>query len=290
MTHPVEQLSLIPPEEPAHQPATDVRLMLFNAQHASPDRSRRQAAWIAGHKDADIAVFTEVSFTHGGDALVTALTEHGYATVIAPRPKDPDYRTVIACRTTDAHPVPSPVTITPHRAPAARVTIGGHDIGILGLYVPSRGPKEHRNVAKRAFQDAVTQALPKLSAVFPDMPVIVAGDLNVIERGHQPPHKVFGAWEYAFYDSFQTAGLTDAFRHLHPDKIAHSWYGRTGNGFRFDHLFVSTPHADQILACDYHHQAREAGLTDHAVMTLRFRYGARGTSATPAAGRPGAGA
>ncbi|GHE71226.1 endonuclease [Streptomyces lavendulocolor] len=272
MSSPAEQLSLITPDEPAHQPADDaVRLLLFNTQNASPDRARRQAAWIASQEGADTAVLTEVSSTRGGDALVTALTERGYATVIAPQPAEADYRTVIACRTADAHKVESPVTVTPHRAPVARVTIGGHDIIVLGLYVPSRGPKEHRNVAKRAFQDAVTEALPKLHAAYPDIPVIVAGDLNVIERGHQPPHKVFGAWEYAFYDSFQAAGLTDAFRHLHPDKIAHSWYGRSGNGFRFDHIFVSTAHVTQVLACDYHQEAREAGLTDHAVMTVHFR-------------------
>ncbi|QNE84476.1 hypothetical protein F0345_28025 [Streptomyces rutgersensis] len=141
---------------------------------------------------------------------------------------------------------------------------------MLGLYVPSRGPKDQRNVAKRAFQEAVTESLPWLLAAFPDMPVIVAGDLNVIERGHQPPHKVFGDWEYDFYDSFRAADLTDAFRHLHPDEVTHSWFGRSGNGFRFDHLFVSTPHAERILACEYHQEAREAGLSDHAVMTLRL--------------------
>ncbi|MET8658417.1 endonuclease/exonuclease/phosphatase family protein [Streptomyces griseus] len=264
-----EQLSLLSTDEPAHRPATDaVRLLLFNAQHASPDRSRRQAAWVAGQEGADITVFTEVSSTQGGDALVAALTERGYATVIAPQPSARDYRTVIACRTADAQPVQSPVTVTPHRAPAARVAVGGHDLGALGLYVPSRGPKEQRNVAKRAFQEAVTESLPRLLAAFPDMPVVVAGDLNVIERGHQPPHKVFGEWEYAFYDSFQAAGLTDAFRHIHPDQVAHSWFGRSGNGFRFDHIFVSASHAERVLACDYHLEACEAGLTDHAVMTL----------------------
>ncbi|MYR57088.1 hypothetical protein GTY54_12890 [Streptomyces sp. SID625] len=110
--------------------------------------------------------------------------------------------------------------------------------------------------------------MSKLSSVFPQMPLIIAGGLNVIEPGHQPPHKVFGTWEYAFYVSFQEAGLTDAFRHLHPDKLAHSWYGRTGAGLRFDHVFVSTRHIDQALASDYHQEAREAALTDHAVMSL----------------------
>ncbi|MEU3298163.1 endonuclease, partial [Streptomyces longwoodensis] len=62
-----------------------------------------------------------MSSTQGGDALVTALTERGYATVIAPQPSTPDYRTVIACRTSTVKTVPSLVTVTPHRAPAARV-------------------------------------------------------------------------------------------------------------------------------------------------------------------------
>ncbi|MEU5092085.1 hypothetical protein [Streptomyces sp. NPDC021356] len=121
-----------------------------------------------------------------------------------------------------------------------------------------------------SLQDSVTESLPRLLAAFPDMPVIVAGYLNVIERGHQPPHKVFGNWEYDFCDSFQAARLTDAFRHLHSGEVGHSWFGRSGNGFRFDHLFVSTPHAERVLSCDYHLEARDGGLTDHAVMTLRL--------------------
>ncbi|MBY8887284.1 endonuclease [Streptomyces sp. PTM05] len=258
-----------------------VRLMLFNAQHASPDRSRRQAEWIAAQEIADIAVLTEVSSTGGGDALTTALADRGYATVIAPQPPTRDYRTVIACRTPNAQPVPSPVTVTPHRAPAARITLGDHHVGVLGLYVPSRGPRQHRNVAKRAFQNAVTKALPQLHALFPAMPVIVAGDLNVIEPGHQPPHKVFGTWEYDFYNAFPASGFTDAFRHLHPEQTAHSWYGRSGNGFRFDHIHLTRTHAAQITACDYHHEPRENGLSDHAAMTLQLRLSGPSTRASP---------
>ncbi|MEU2437422.1 hypothetical protein ABZ595_14655 [Streptomyces rubradiris] len=28
-----------------------------------------------------------------------------------------------------------------------------------------------------------------------------------VEPGHRTPRKVFGAWEYAFYDSFRATGL-----------------------------------------------------------------------------------
>jgi hypothetical protein len=105
--------------------------------------------------------------------------------------------------------VHSPATVTPHRAPAARATAGGHDIGALGLYSPPAGPRR--------------------TATSPSAP----------SNGSTPSTTL-------------------------------SRYRRTGAGFRFDHVLVSTPHADQVLTCDYHQEACEAGLTDHAVMTLRL--------------------
>jgi exodeoxyribonuclease III len=133
--------------------------------------------------------------------------------------------------------------------------------------VPSRGPKERRNEDKRAFQRAVTAALPGFLAQFGG-PVIVAGDLNVVEPGHIPHHAVFGDWEYGFYRSFAGAGLADAYRALHPDTPGHSWFGRSGQGYRFDHGFVTTPHAGLIRSCRYLQEPRELSITDHAAMTL----------------------
>lgn len=266
-----DQLFQLAPAQPRHPAAVDAaRVLLFNCQHASPERARRQVAWISDEEGADLVVLTEVGPGPGGAALVEALADNGYATVIAPRPEVPDYLTVLASRSAPMHAVPSGVSVLPHRAPAATVHIGGRSVGLVGLYVPSRGPKERRNEAKKDFQGAVTAALPGLTAVFPDMPVIVAGDLNVIEPGHQPAHSVFGRWEYAFYDSFGSAGLTDAFRHAHPETAGHSWYGRSGRGFRFDHIFTTAADASRITACVYDHRPREGGLTDHAAMSLHL--------------------
>ncbi|ORT62000.1 endonuclease [Streptomyces sp. CB03238] len=256
------------PQAPKHAASTThARLLLFNTQHASPGRAYRQAEWISTQESADFAVLTEVSSGPGGSALVEALGEYGYSSVIAPESPG-DYYTVLASRSAELHPVDSGVSCLPHRAPAASVTIGGQPIVLLGLYVPSRGPRERRNEDKRDFQNAVAAVLPDLSALFPETPVIVAGDLNVIEPNHMPPHSVFGQWEYAFYKSFAAAGFTDAYRHLHPDTVDHSWFGRSGNGFRFDHIFTTTAHAPQITACAYEHAPRAAALTDHAAMTL----------------------
>ena len=264
-----QQLPLIPPPGPVHQAdAGALRLLIFNAQHASPARARRQAAWIASQETADLVILTEVGTGPGGRALTGALAGHGYLSAVAPEPSAADYRTVIASRGPDLTTVPSGIAVLAHRGPAATVSLAGQAIGLLGLYVPSRGPKDQRNQAKRAFQHAVAEALPGFVALF-DGPVIVAGDLNVVEPGHTPHHPVFGNWEYDFYRSFTSAGLADAYRLVHPDDAAaHSWYGRSGQGYRFDHAFITSHHRAQVRDCGYLHEPRQQGLTDHAAMTL----------------------
>lgn len=182
---------------------------------------------------------------------------------------------------------------------------GGGSLGLAGVYVPSRGPAARRNVDKRAFQAAVTRVVPDLPrrlapsldlpapphtsrcdrhdprrprgrrdahgpladpGIF-DGPVLVLGDLNVLEPDHVPTHANFGTWEYDFYRSFAEHGFIDAYRHLHPSGTDHSWFGRrSGAGYRFDHIFCSVGHADALTGCWYDHQPRELGLSDHSAL------------------------
>jgi exodeoxyribonuclease-3 len=276
-----QQLSLISPPGPAHQADPGViRLLIFNTQHASPARARRQAAWIASQENADLVILTEVGTGPGGHALTTALAEHGYASAVAPEPPDADYRTMIASRGPALTAVPTGISALGHRAPAATVTYASQQITLLGLYVPSRGPRNRRNQAKRAFQHAVTSILPDLTAR-PGGTVIVAGDLNVVEPGHTPHHPVFGDWEYDFYRSFAAVGLADAYRLIHPDDQEHSWYGHSGQGYRFDHAFITARHRTHVRDCRYLHEPRQQGLTDHAAMILKITADAPPLSADP---------
>jgi hypothetical protein len=57
-----------------------------------------------------------------------------------------------------------------------------------------------------------------------------------------------------------------AYRARHPNTWEHSWLGRSGNGYRIDHIFVTRQHAAQIHACGYLQAPRQLGLTDHAAM------------------------
>jgi exodeoxyribonuclease-3 len=249
-----------------------VGVLTWNVQHASPARSARQADWLAGCPRADIVALTEVSAGAAGDHLADALAGHGYTTHLTDA-GGADYRVLLAARVGRLEPVMAVhLEQLPYRLATVTVILPGlRQLGLVGLYVPSRGPRERRNIAKRSFQAAVAGALPTLPAAFgPDVPVIVAGDLNVVEPGHEPHHAVFGGWEYDFYRAFAAAGFTDVFRRGQPDTVDHSWYGRSGAGYRFDHLFCTSPHADALGDCRYLHQARSFGLSDHAALVANI--------------------
>jgi exonuclease III len=254
------------------QQAGTVGVLTWNVQHASPERALRQAAWLAGQPEADIITLTEVSAGTAGERLAEALTGHGYTTHLTDS-GGADYRVLLGTRIGRLQPVPAVhVGYLPHRLAAASITLPDRPpLGLVGLYVPSRGPRDQRNVAKRAFQTAVATVLPTLPAAFgPEAPVLVAGDLNVVEPGHQPHHAVFGAWEYDFYRAFAAAGLADAYRHHHPNTVDHSWYGRSGAGYRFDHLFCTSPHLTRLSSCGYLHHPRRSGLSDHAALAAHL--------------------
>lgn len=245
-----------------------VGVLTWNVQHASAARGARQAGWLAARPEADIVVLSEVAGAVAGQRLADSLAQHGYTTWL-PDGDGSDYRVLLATRVGHLAPadrVGSPCL--PHRLGAVTVALPeGRHLGVVGLYVPSRGPRERHNVAKRAFQEAVTALLPTwVSAFGPGMPVLVAGDLNVVEPGHQPHHAVFGAWEYEFYRNFAAAGYVDAFRHRNPETVDHSWYGRAGAGYRIDHLFSTSRNVDAVIDCRYLHDPRTSGLSDHAAL------------------------
>lgn len=254
-------------------PVTDpsrLGVLTWNIQHAAPKRIWKQVAWLAEQPGADIVALTEVGGGPvAGMAVSEALTYYGY-TAHVPRNNSGDYCVALAARVGTLSSLALSPDHLPHRGVVGRIeTAASEAITVASVYVPSRGSKEQLNVTKRAFQEAIARMIPRLlSEVGTNDPVVIAGDLNVVEPGHQPHHKVFGEWEYDFYRSFGRAGLVDCFRHLNRDTHDHSWYGRSGLGFRFDHLFISGEHAGRLVGCQYQHGPRIEGLSDHSAMEV----------------------
>lgn len=97
---------------------------------------------------------------------------------------------------------------------------------------------------------------------------IVMGDLNVVGRDHLPRYSAFRAWEYDVFDRIRDLDFVDVFAALHPGVQAHSWIGRTGDGYRYDYVFVSPDLIGVVQGCEYVHEVRDERLSDHAGVLL----------------------
>jgi exodeoxyribonuclease-3 len=256
--------------------ADEIQVLTCNIQQAGVPRVRRQVAWLTGG-GADVLVLTEVSSGASGDTLARLLADDGFR-VVLPAPLAADRcRVLVACRDVEATNVDIGCGSMGHRCVAVRARFPAGEIGVIGMYVPSRGARSRRNQDKRAFQSLVAAALPDLQrAMVVAGPVVLAGDLNVVEPDHDPRYSVFGEWEYDFYRAFGRAGFDDAFRVTEPAVMDYSWFGRPTadgkrNGYRFDHAFVSRGHRSSVIACRYDHSVRTVGLTDHSALSLTLR-------------------
>lgn len=105
-----------------------------------------------------------------------------------------------------------------------------------------------------------------------EIPYVICGDLNVLEEKHVPHYRNFLKWEYDFYGRFSHFGYTDAFRLLHPTENEYSWVGRTNDGYRYDHCFVSKEISKRVVKCCYIHETRKIPITDHSALTLTLDF------------------
>lgn len=242
-------------------------LLTFNIGNPSPERARRQLSWLAGRGE-QVLILTETKASAGCQLLADAFTAAGYA-VSSPEPDPGEYGTMIVSKVAAAPDRFSDrVGYLPSRAVAVILPAPGGPLRVIGLYVPSRDASLEKTERKRKWLAACDSAL---TSAEDEMPLVVAGDLNVLEPGHQPRYPFFAPFEYDFYRSLIGAhGLTDAFRHLHPDDAEYSWVGRTGDGYRYDHAFCSQPLRELITECAYLHQPRAEKLSDHSALSVRI--------------------
>jgi exonuclease III len=118
-------------------------------------------------------------------------------------------------------------------------------------------------------------------------PRVVCGDLNTPRREHpdgtvisfardtnerlRPERGVeWDEGELGVVPGLRDLGFADAFRALHGyERKEPSWVFRHGGGWRLDHLFASVEL--EVVAARYHHDWRDAGLSDHSALEADVR-------------------
>jgi exodeoxyribonuclease-3 len=241
-------------------------LLTLNIANPSPERAQCQLAWLAG-RDEDVLVLTETKNSAGCRLLADAFTTAGYH-VAYPQPGPGEYGVMIASKLhAETNDFGERVGYLPTRTAAITLTAPHGPIDIIGAYVPSRDASAEKVERKRTWLTACSKAL----ASRPPTAAIFLGDLNVLEPDHQPHYPFFAPFEYDFYRQLtDDCGLVDAFRILHPDTVEHSWVGRTGDGYRYDHIHCTNDLASSLTACEYIHQPRLDKLSDHSAVSARL--------------------
>ena len=102
----------------------------------------------------------------------------------------------------------------------------------------------------------------------------------IMHRDARPPSR-WDAGERSIIAGLTAHGFIDAYRAVHgyAKPAAYSWQLNRRSGpvrRRFDHVFVS----DDLrpIACDYLHEGRKAGLSDHALVLARIGLASRGSA------------
>jgi exodeoxyribonuclease-3 len=242
-------------------------VMTFNLNNPSRDRAERQLAYLAARLEP-VLVLTETADSAGCRFLEERFTAAGYS-VTFPRPEQRGERGVMIVSSLETRPLETGVDYLPHRAVGVTVNTDEGPTDFIGLYVPSRDATPAKVERKRTFLQTCRS---KLLGAEGDVRRVVIGDLNVLEPGHVPRYRFFQPFEYEFYNWFGMAGYEDAFRQLHPDVRAYSWVGKTGDGYRYDHAFVSGRLADGLRGCSYVHEPRTMTdrLTDHSALAVQL--------------------
>jgi len=216
--------------------------------------------------DVDLLVLTETRDNSGTRIILDSYRDRGY-TVEAPTPPTTGERGVAV-----VHRLPvegsrfvGSVGLA-HRLVTTRVDCG-QPLTLIGVYVPSRDASTTKILRKQTFLSELATLLQGLPE---DEDVVLLGDLNIVSRNHVPRYPAFRAWEYDGLEAIAAAGLIDAFERLNPGVQAHSWIGRKGAGYRYDYGFVSDRLVDRLSTCNYLHQFRHAGLSDHAAVVVEI--------------------
>jgi exonuclease III len=238
----------------------ELRICAINVHSAGPGRAQPLLEWLLA-TGCNVLILSEMQPGNGGRLMLTGLEAEGFHVSCTAGWQGSRHMAAVATRGFDASPV-DPAPFDP-RVVCVDLVAEEQPIRVVGVYAPTNGMTADSSLRRRAFQD---QFIDYLAAICRPA-LCVAGDLNVIEPGHQPPLPGFEEHDYAFYTRLTGLGLRDAYRSHSPGGADHSWFSPQFGSQRLDHAMVS-PAMGTIRECRYDHTPRKQKLTDHAALLL----------------------
>jgi exodeoxyribonuclease III len=129
-----------------------------------------------------------------------------------------------------------------------------HAFHLYGVYLPHK--------KKHALFPLIRAELEQ------NRPAFFMGDFNTGKNYIDQKGDSF--WYTDELTKLEQIGVADAFRHVHAEAEAYSWYSHQGNGYRYDQIWSTNELLPLIKDCDYLHQARIERLSDHSPIILHL--------------------
>lgn len=241
-------------------------ILTVNIGAAARERAEAILTWLTARPE-DVFLLTETSAGPGTSYLLDQFRKAGYA-VVHTSDGAGDRGTALVSRVAFVDSLSTaPVEVSiPGRVAMATLATEPR-VTLLSVYVPSRDRSATKTEKKERFLTSLLAGLEKLPEEV-RASTVMGGDYNVISRQHEPRHPGFLPFEFGFLEEIASRGFIDAHGHCAPGVQAHSWIGRTGDGYCYDYFHVGSALHNRIQHCAYLHETREARLTDHAAVTL----------------------
>lgn len=254
-----------------------VKILTMNIGNPSLERAQRQCQWLE-NQDCDILILTETKNSQGCHYIYEYFFNKGGDLFTLDSPKRYDVAFPLSNTGDLGVMLISKYEINNtkyyfdqksrfySRQAKSSIEIENKCFFFNSIYVPSRDKSDDKIQRKKEFLEYLKNEIRKQ----PSCKSLIAGDFNLLDKHHIPHYSSFFKWEYDFYDFMIENQYVDAYRLSNPQKQDHSWYGRTGDGYRYDYIFVSSDMAKDIIRCDFLHESRLNKLTDHSALYLEI--------------------
>lgn len=223
-------------------------ILSWNIRQGGGSRASRIISCIR-HENPDIMALNEWHNNNVGTEIRIALLRMGYLHQVVSASRV-DNTVMIASK----YPFEGKCRISTDRVYPHNIILGAFDaFDVYGVYIPHK--KKHK-----LFDDLIREVQAS------GRPSIVVGDFNT---GHNNiDQKGNSFWYQEELKALESIGMRDAFRLLHGSQEMYSWYSPQGNGYRYDHSYISELLSSLVVRCEYLHLYRQEGASDHAPMIL----------------------
>lgn len=243
------------------------RVVAWNIRAGGGKRIEHIAAQIAAW-GADVVALSEFRATPASLWLQEALAEQGlgHQVTTADPARHALNRLLVASRW-PTEPLALPTSPRPRELWLPVAIRAPEPFAIGALHIPTFS---FAGKHKYAFH----RALLRIAKRWTGGPALMAGDTNTGHSGIDEESPVFGKQSDAWMTGMEAAGWRDAFRALHGDERAYTWYSpNAGNGFRLDEAFVNPELMPRLTEARYAwakspDSDRRHAVSDHAALII----------------------